>query len=148
MVWFNHAFLWLKSRNNTKQQEEIQWHQRSLVDYVVMKQYKKKKFHVSQLSNRVLTCWITKGWRKTTWVKFSASPAVNTNQILIKDVLQVVIKVIKSVKSTSGEISLKTTTKDNGEKHSYVQGVGWATIEVDRMENSGISAILQNVTRI
>jgi len=29
MVWF-HAFLWLKSRNNTKQQEEIQWHQRSL----------------------------------------------------------------------------------------------------------------------
>jgi len=24
MVWFNHAFLWLKSRNNTKQQEEIQ----------------------------------------------------------------------------------------------------------------------------
>jgi len=24
MVWFNHAFLWLKSRNNTKQQEEMQ----------------------------------------------------------------------------------------------------------------------------
>jgi len=24
MVWFNHAFLWLNSRNNTKQQEEIQ----------------------------------------------------------------------------------------------------------------------------
>jgi len=24
MVWFNHAFLWLKSRNNTKQQEDIQ----------------------------------------------------------------------------------------------------------------------------
>ena len=24
MVWFNHAFLWLKSRNNTKQQEEVQ----------------------------------------------------------------------------------------------------------------------------
>jgi len=24
IVWFNHAFMWLKSRNNTKQQEEIQ----------------------------------------------------------------------------------------------------------------------------
>jgi len=46
-----------------------------------MKNIKKKKFHVSQLSNRVLTCWIAKGWRKTTWVKFSASPAGNANQI-------------------------------------------------------------------
>jgi len=24
MVWFNRAILWLKSRNNTKQKEEIQ----------------------------------------------------------------------------------------------------------------------------
>jgi len=64
---------------------------------------------------------MTKGWRKTTWVKFSASPDANTNQILIEDVLQVVIKVTrKSVKSTSGEISLKTTTKSSGEKHAYV----------------------------
>jgi len=86
---------------------------------------KNKKFHVSQLSNRVLTCWITEGWRKTTWLKFSANPAGNTNEILIEDVLQVVIKVTKSVKSTSGEISIKTTTKNSGEKHAYAQGVGW-----------------------
>ena len=51
------------------------------------------------------------------WVKFSASPAANTNQIFIEDVLQVVMKVTKSVKSTSGEI-----TKNSGEKHAYVQG--------------------------
>jgi len=57
-------------------------------------------------------------------VKFSASPAANTNQILIEDVLQEVIKVIKSVKSTSGKISGKTKTKNSGEKHAYVQGVG------------------------
>jgi len=25
---------------------------------------KNKKFHVSQFRNRILTCWITKGWRK------------------------------------------------------------------------------------
>jgi len=61
---------------------------------------------------------------KTTWVKFSDSPAGKTNQILIEDVLQVVIKVTKSVKSTSGEIRMKTTTKNSGEKHAYVQGVG------------------------
>jgi len=42
---------------------------------------------------------------------------------LIEDVLQVVIKVIKSIKSMSGEISIKTT-KNSGEKHAYVQGVG------------------------
>jgi len=83
---------------------------------------KNKKFHFSQLSNRALTCWITKGSRKTTWVKFSASPAGNTNQILIEDVLQIVINVTKSVKSTSGEISIKTT-KNSGEKHAYVQAV-------------------------
>ena len=71
---------------------------------------KNKKFHISQLSNRVLTCWITKGWRKTTLVKLSASPAANTNQNLIEDVLQVVIKVTKSVKSTSGEISIKISS--------------------------------------
>jgi len=43
---------------------------------------------------------------------------------LIEDVLQVVIKVTKSVKSTSGEIITKTATKNSGEKHAYVQGVG------------------------
>jgi len=42
---------------------------------------------------------------------------------LIEDVLQVVIKVTKSVKSTSGEISIKQQQKNNGEKHAYVQGV-------------------------
>jgi len=105
-------------------------------------------FHVSELSNRVLTCWITKGWQKTTWVKFSPSPAANTNQVLIEDVLQVVMEVTKSVKSTSGEISIKITTTNSVEKHAYVQGMGWVTIEVNRRENSGISAILQNVTRI
>jgi len=102
----------------------------------VIKKYKNKKFHVSQLSTRVPTCWITKGWRKTTWVKFSTSAAANTNQIVIEDVWQVVIKVIKSVKSTPGEISIKTITKNRGEKHAYVQEVGWATIEVDRRENT------------
>jgi len=30
----------------------------------------------------------------------------------------------ESKKSTSGEISIKTTTKNSGEKHAYVQGVG------------------------
>jgi len=43
---------------------------------------------------------------------------------LVEDVLQEVIKVIKSIKSTSGEISMKRTTKNSGEKHAYVQGVG------------------------
>jgi len=62
--------------------------------------------------------------RKTTWAKFSASPATSTNQILIEDVLQEVIKVIKSIKPTSGKISIKTTTKNSGGKHAYVQGVG------------------------
>jgi len=43
---------------------------------------------------------------------------------LIEDVLQVVIKVTKSVKSTSGEIITKIATKNSGEKHAYVQGWG------------------------
>jgi len=42
----------------------------------------------------------------------------------MKDVLQEVIQVIKSVKSTSGKISMKTTTKNSGENHAYVQGMG------------------------
>jgi len=33
--------------------------------------------------------------------------------------------------------------KNSGEKHAHVQGVGWVTIEVDRRENSGISAMGQ-----
>jgi len=33
-----------------------------------------------------------KGWRKTVWVKFSASPVVNTNQFLLEDVSQVLKK--------------------------------------------------------
>jgi len=57
-------------------------------------------------------------------MKFSASPAANTNQILIEDVLQVVIKVIKSVKSTSDEISIKTTTKTVGKRIPMYRGWG------------------------
>jgi len=48
------------------------------------------------------------------------------------------MKVGKSVKSMSGETSIKTTTKDSEEKHAYVQGVWRPTTEVDRRENSGI----------
>jgi len=59
----------------------------------------------------------------TTWVKFSASPAASTNQVFTEEILQEVITVIKSIKSTSGKISIKTT-KNSGEKHAYVQGVG------------------------
>jgi len=43
---------------------------------------------------------------------------------LIEDVLQVVLKVMKRVKSTLGEKSIKTTTKNIGEKHAYVEGAG------------------------
>jgi len=64
-----------------------------------------------------------KGVAKTTWVNFSASPAASTNQILIEDVLQEVINAIRSIKSTSGKISIKIT-KNIWEKHAYVQRVG------------------------
>ena len=48
-----------------------------------------------------------------------------TTEVIIKVILlQEVIKVMKSIKSTSGKISIKTTTKNSGEKHAYVQGVG------------------------
>jgi len=43
---------------------------------------------------------------------------------LIEDVLQEVIKVIKSIKSTPCKISIKTTKKNSGEKHAHAQGVG------------------------
>jgi len=52
-----------------------------------------------------------KGLAKDHLGQVSASPAACTNQILIEDVLQEVIKVIKSIKSTSNKISIKTTTK-------------------------------------
>jgi len=42
---------------------------------------------------------------------------------LIEDALQEVTKVIKSINSTSGKISIKTTTKNSVEKHAYMQGV-------------------------
>jgi len=53
-----------------------------------------QEFQVSQFNpfNRVLTCEITKGWRKTTWVKFSANPVASTNHILVENVIQVVKK--------------------------------------------------------
>jgi len=55
---------------------------------------------------------------------FSASPAARTNQILIEDVLQEVVKVIISIKSTSGKISIKTTTKKQWRKACLCTGVG------------------------
>jgi len=63
------------------------------------------------------------GWRKTTWVKFSASPATSTNQILIEDVLQV-IKVIKSIISPSGKISIKQQQKTMGKSMPMYRGWG------------------------
>jgi len=45
---------------------------------------------------------------------------MSRNQILIEDVLQVIMKDIKSIKSTSGKISIKTKPKNSGEKHAYV----------------------------
>jgi len=54
---------------------------------------------------------------------FSASPAARTNQILIEDVLQEVVKVIISIKSTSGKISIKTTKKQ-WRKACLCTGVG------------------------
>jgi len=74
MVWYNHAFLWLKSRNNTNAARG-----NTVTSKITSwlhgdeKNIKIRNFRVSQLGYRVLTCWITKGWRKTTWVKFSAS---------------------------------------------------------------------------
>jgi len=65
-----------------------------------------------------------KGWRKTTWVKFSASPAANTNQIVIEGVLQVLIKVTQNVKSTSGEISVKKQQKTVGKSIPMYRGWG------------------------
>ena len=46
----------------------------------LMRILKRQTFQVSQYNDRVLTCWITKGWQKTNWVKFSASPVASTNQ--------------------------------------------------------------------
>jgi len=43
---------------------------------------------------------------------------------LIEDVLQEVIKVIKSLKSTSGKISIKTTTKTMGKSMPMYRGWG------------------------
>ena len=77
-----------------------------------------------------------KGLAKDHLGQVPASLAGSTNQILIEDIWQEVIKVIKSIKSTSGKISIKATTKNSGEKHVYVQGVGWVTTEVDKRENS------------
>jgi len=43
----------------------------------------------------------------------------------------------------------KNNTKTVGENHAYVQGVGWAIIEVnDRRENKGINTILQKVNNM
>jgi len=56
--------------------------------------------------------------------QISACPAANTNQIFVEDVFQVVIKVTKSVKSTSGEIGIKTTTKKQCGKACLCTGVG------------------------
>jgi len=55
-----------------------------------------------------------KGLAKNHLGQVLSQPAANTNQILIEDVLQLVIKVIKSIKSTSGEISVKNNKKQWG----------------------------------
>jgi len=46
------------------------------------------------------------------------------NQILIEDVSQEVIKVIKSIKSTSGKIRIKATTKTVGKSMPMCRGRG------------------------
>jgi len=47
---------------------------------MLMRIQKYQKLQVSQFNDHVLTYWITNGWQKTTWVKFSANPVASTNQ--------------------------------------------------------------------
>ena len=48
------------------------------------------------------------------------------------------------MKSTSGKTSEKNNNKTMREKHAYVQGLGWATIEVNaRREKNGINTVWQ-----
>jgi len=65
-----------------------------------------------------------KGWRKTTWVKFSASPVASANQFWIEDVSQVV-KSNKMHRIKVRENKQKKQQKTVGEKHAYVQGLDW-----------------------
>ena len=65
-----------------------------------MKLQKHQKLQVSQVNDRIPTCLITKGWRKTTWVKLSTRPVASTNEFLSEDVAQVVKK-IQRIESTS-----------------------------------------------
>ena len=62
------------------------------------------------VDNRVLTYWITKGWRKTILVKFSDSPVASTNQFLIEDISQA-LKVTKCNESTLGMRSKQNNNK-------------------------------------
>jgi len=135
--WLTHAFLWLESRSNTNAA-------RGKTTSTIT-----NSFHVDSnvkiSDDRVLTCWIAKGWRKTVWVKFSASPVVSTNQFLLEDVSQV-LKSNKMHRINVRWNKQKTTPKKTvGENDAYVQGMGWATVEVKyRRVKRGINAILQN----
>ena len=128
LVWYGLIIhFWLKSRNNmnaargnTVTSKISSW----LYDD---ENIKNKNFQVSQLRNRVLTCWITKGWRKITWVKFSASPAANTNQILIEGVLQEVIIIMAHPVVVDDELGASpfflrtlwlTMNNQNSERHA------------------------------
>ena len=64
-----------------------------------------------------------KGWRKTTWVKFSASPVASANQFWIEDVSQVV-KSNKMHRIKVRENKQKKTTKNSGGKACLCTGVG------------------------
>ena len=93
-VWFVHAFLWLKSRNNTSAARGNTITSKITNWFHVNENIKTSEISCFAAYNSCsnITCWITNGWRKTSWVKFSASPAASTNQNLIEDVSHVVKK--------------------------------------------------------
>jgi len=89
---------------------------------------------VSLFYIRVLTCWITKGWRKTTWVKFSASLVASTNQIWFWMFYNWSIG-DKIIKSMSGKIIKKSSKQRTVRwKHAYAKWVGWASEVGDRRQ--------------
>jgi len=121
MIWLIHAFLWLKSWNymNAARAKTIT----SKIRYWFHVDENVNTSGISgfavQPFNRVLSCWITKGWRKATWVKFSASPVASTNQILIENILQVIKKA-----SNQCLVTKKKITKNSGRKACLCAGGG------------------------
>jgi len=71
MIRLIYAFLWLKSRNNTNAVGE------NIITSKITSRFhfdeNIKTSEVAGFADRVLMCWITKGWWKTTCVKFSAT---------------------------------------------------------------------------